>query len=77
MDSEISQLIENYDKSSIGDFVVWGLETLHKRLLEKHNETFWIAADCSIGWCPHRPKLLRKDLVNTRPLMKFAKSKKT
>lgn len=45
MDSEISQLIENSDKSSIGDFVVWGLETLHKRLLEKHNETFWIAAD--------------------------------
>lgn len=45
MDSEINQLIENSDKSSIGDFVVWGLETLHNRLLEKHNETFWIAAD--------------------------------
>lgn len=45
LDSEISQLIENSDKSNIGDFVVWGLETLHKRLLEKHNETFWIAAD--------------------------------
>lgn len=45
MDSGISQLIENSDKSNIGDFVVWGLETLHKRLLEKHNETFWIAAD--------------------------------
>ncbi len=45
MDSEINQLIENSDKSSVGDFIVWGLETLHKRLLEKHNETFWIAAD--------------------------------
>jgi hypothetical protein len=45
MDNEISQLIENSDKASFGDFVVWGLETLHKRLLEKHNETFWIAAD--------------------------------
>jgi hypothetical protein len=45
LDSEISQLIENSDKANIGDFVVWGLETLHKRLLEKHNETFWIAAD--------------------------------
>lgn len=45
MDSEINQLIENSDKASVGDFVVWGLETLHKRLLEKHNETFWIAAD--------------------------------
>ena len=45
MDNEISQLIENSDKSSVGDFVVWGLDTLHKRLIEKHNETFWIAAD--------------------------------
>jgi hypothetical protein len=45
INSEVSQLIENSDKSSIGDFVIWGLETLHKRLLEKHNETFWIAAD--------------------------------
>ena len=45
MDNEISQLIENSDKSDVGDFVVWGLETLHKRLLEKHNKTFWIAAD--------------------------------
>jgi hypothetical protein len=54
MDSEISQLIENSDKSSIGDFVVWGLETLHKRLLEKHNETFWIAADSlTIGGKEH------------------------
>lgn len=45
MDSKISQLIENSDKSNVGDFVAWGLETLHNRLLEKHNETFWIAAD--------------------------------
>ncbi len=48
IDSEISQLIENSDKSNIGDFVIWSLETLHKRLLEKHNETFWIAADSII-----------------------------
>jgi MvaI/BcnI restriction endonuclease family len=48
LDSNTRQLLENSDKSSIGDFVVWGLETLHKRLLEKHNETFWIAADSKI-----------------------------
>ncbi|TAG11804.1 MAG: MvaI/BcnI restriction endonuclease family protein [Sphingobacteriia bacterium] len=54
MVSEISQLIENSDKASVGDFVVWGLETLHKRLLEKHNETFWIAADSvTIGGKEH------------------------
>lgn len=45
MNTKINQLLENSDKSGIGDFVVWALETLHKRLLEKHNETFWIAAD--------------------------------
>ncbi|MFM9838916.1 MAG: MvaI/BcnI family restriction endonuclease [Cyclobacteriaceae bacterium] len=45
MDSKISQLLENSDKSTANDFVVWSLDTLHNRLLEKHNETFWIAAD--------------------------------
>lgn len=45
VDGNTSQLLENSNKSNIGDFVVWGLETLHNRLLEKHNETFWIAAD--------------------------------
>ena len=45
MDSKVNQLLENSNKSNIGNFIVWGLETLHKRLLEKHNETFWIAAD--------------------------------
>jgi len=45
MDKALSHLTENSDKSNIGDFAVWTLETLHSRLLEKHNETFWIAAD--------------------------------
>lgn len=45
VDGNTSQLLENSNKSNIGDFVVWGLEMLHNRLLEKHNETFWIAAD--------------------------------
>ncbi|MGV0831092.1 MvaI/BcnI restriction endonuclease family protein [Empedobacter brevis] len=45
LDTDLRQLIEHSDKATVGDFVVWGLETLHKRLLEKHNETFWIGAD--------------------------------
>lgn len=45
VDSEINQLIENSNDKSVGDFVVWTLEKLHNRLLEKHKETFWIAAD--------------------------------
>jgi hypothetical protein len=44
-DMIIQQLIESSDKKDIGDFVVWRLELLHKRLIEKHSETFWIAAD--------------------------------
>lgn len=45
LDSDVKQLLENSDNSALGDFVVWSLDTLHNRLLEKHNETFWIAAD--------------------------------
>lgn len=45
INTKINQLLENSDKPGIGDFVAWALETLHERLLEKHNETFWIAAD--------------------------------
>lgn len=45
LDTDVRQVIENSDKGTVGDFVVWGLETLHKRLLEKHNETFWVATD--------------------------------
>lgn len=45
LDGKINQLLENSDKHNIGNFVSWQLASLHKRLLEKHNETFWIAAD--------------------------------
>jgi len=48
LDSKINQLLENSDKANIGDFIAWNLETLHNRLLHKHNETFWIAADSII-----------------------------
>jgi hypothetical protein len=48
LDSKINQLLENSDKANIGDFIAWNLQTLHNRLLEKHNETFWIAADSII-----------------------------
>ncbi len=41
-------LLENSDNLAIGDFIAWKLETLHNRLLEKHNETFWITAESSI-----------------------------
>ncbi|WP_026711868.1 MvaI/BcnI restriction endonuclease family protein [Flavobacterium filum] len=44
LDSDIKQLVENSDKPDIGDFVVWTLNTLHNRLLEKHKETFWVEA---------------------------------
>jgi hypothetical protein len=45
VEEKLELLFENSDIGSIGDFVVWKLEKLHQRLLEKHNETFWISAD--------------------------------
>lgn len=44
LDSDIKQLVENSDKPEFGDFVVWTLNTLHNRLIEKHKETFWVEA---------------------------------
>lgn len=45
MDGKMNRLLENSEIIDIGDFITWNLETLHERFLEKHNETFWIAAD--------------------------------
>jgi len=45
IDSNIDQMLEQSQNKDIGDFAVWTLEKLHERLLEKHRETFWIAAD--------------------------------
>ena len=54
VDNDIKQLIENSDKSNIGDFVVWQLDKLHARLLEKHRETFWVEAESiNIGGKEH------------------------
>jgi hypothetical protein len=44
IDRNKSWLIENSCLPHVGDFAVWPLELLHGRLLEKHNETFWISA---------------------------------
>ncbi|MDD3686671.1 MAG: MvaI/BcnI family restriction endonuclease [Bacteroidales bacterium] len=48
LDTDIKQMIENSDKPEIGDFVVWELENLHRRLHEKHRETFWVEADSTL-----------------------------
>ncbi len=45
LDSERKQIIENSDRSEVGDFVVWTLEKLHSRLKQKHRETFWVEAE--------------------------------
>lgn len=47
VDQHVSRLLENSINPVIGDFICWSLETLHKRLLEKHNETFWISAEAT------------------------------
>lgn len=48
IDSEIKHLIEYSENPKIGDFIIWMLDTLHSRLLEKHKETFWVEAKSSI-----------------------------
>ena len=45
VDADIQHLIEKSEQKEIGDFVVWTLEKLHNRLLEKHKETFWVSAE--------------------------------
>lgn len=47
LDSNTEQLAENSSDKEIGDFVVWLMSDLKNRLLEKHNETFWIGAETS------------------------------
>ncbi len=42
----VDQLVEF--AKQLGDLAVWRLATLHKRLLEKHRETFWVYADTEI-----------------------------
>lgn len=45
LDSEIKYLIENSEKTDVGDFVIWTLDKLHERLQAKHKETFWVEAE--------------------------------
>ena len=45
VDTDMQYLLEKSEQSQIGDFVVWTLEKLHNRLLEKHRETFWVSAE--------------------------------
>ena len=48
LDSDVNKLVENSSQKEIGDFVIWLMSDLKNRLLEKHNETFWIGADSAI-----------------------------
>jgi hypothetical protein len=49
INSDIEHLIETSDNSEINDFVVWTLDKLHKRLEDKHGETFWVEAKSIIN----------------------------
>jgi MvaI/BcnI restriction endonuclease family len=45
LDSDVQQLIEFSDNKKFGDIVIWTLDKLHQRLLNKHKETFWVEAE--------------------------------
>ncbi len=49
INSDIEHLIETSDNAGINDFVVWTLDKLHKRLEDKHGETFWVEAESIIN----------------------------
>lgn len=54
LDTESERLIERSDKKEIGDFAVWLMNDLRARLVEKHTETFWVAAQSKkIGGTEH------------------------
>lgn len=44
IETDINRLFEYSHRIDINDFAIWPLSNLHKRLKEKHNETFWIEA---------------------------------
>ncbi|HUY69217.1 MAG TPA: MvaI/BcnI family restriction endonuclease, partial [Alphaproteobacteria bacterium] len=48
MDHQADRLVENSSKKEIGDFAVWLMQDLRKRLVEKHSETFWVSAKSHI-----------------------------
>lgn len=48
IEDDLNDLIEYSNDSNIGDAAVWSLEKLHKRLLTKHRETFWVSAQTEI-----------------------------
>lgn len=48
IDSDKDLLIEVSNNPKINEFVVWSLKKIKERLLEKHNETFWISAKTEI-----------------------------
>lgn len=45
LQQEDRKLFETSDKQEVGAFATWLVEDLHNRLVEKHNETFWVSAN--------------------------------
>ena len=45
LDQDKDILFENSDRQELKDFVAWEMDILRQRLKEKHNETFWVAAE--------------------------------
>ena len=45
LNQKAGQLMEKSSKKDIGTFAIWLMDDLRKKLLEKHNETFWVEAE--------------------------------
>lgn len=48
LDNNAEILNEFSDQKEYGVFASWYMKDLHRRLLEKHNETFWVSAEVKV-----------------------------
>jgi hypothetical protein len=64
LDGSHATLWENSDQPAYGDFAAWSMAKLHERLLEKHAETFWVAARHTME--NGREHFLFTDVTHTR-----------
>jgi hypothetical protein len=64
LDRSLDRLDERSNRRSPPHVATWSMQTLRNALVEKHNETFWITADCSIS--DDREKFQLRSVCHTR-----------
>ncbi len=65
LEIEEDKILEDNEFKKIADVAVWRLQSLHKQLLTKHHETFWIEVDSRRG-DDGREQFMFKKIEHTR-----------